>query len=278
MGEGLPTILLLPGCFATPACFDKLVPYLHEAGYTTLTASYPSSNPKDPSVVTCQKDIDHFREQYLLRLVEKEHKDLVLAVHSFGAVVGGGAAVGLSKADRRARGESGGIMGLVYIAGNIVQENQTLIESAGGQWPPWLKKDVVSQHCNPKIKAVYSIFSSQPRPGVAIIDPVMETLYGDCDRVLQPELEAALTPHGYHCLETKASAPCWVEKGYKGRLAYVRTAQDGVNPAFAQDLWIESSGAQWDVTKMDASHGVFISQPKELAARIVAFAHKFEAL
>ena len=143
MAEKRPTILLLPGCFGTPASFDRLVPYLQEAGYATMTASYPSSNPPDPSAVTCQKDIAHFREEYLIPLVEKEQKELILAVHSFGGVVGGGAAVGLSKTDRRARGQSGGVVGLVYIAGNIVQENQTLIESAGGEWPPWLKKDVV---------------------------------------------------------------------------------------------------------------------------------------
>ena len=106
----------------------------------------------------------------------------------------------------------------------------------------------------------------------------MDTLYGDCDPSLRPELEAAMTPHGYQCLDTKASAPCWAEDGYKGRLAYVRTAQDGVNPAFAQDLWMEGTKVHWDVVDMNTSHGPFISQPRELSEAIVKFARKFEVV
>ncbi|KAL9115159.1 MAG: hypothetical protein Q9227_000953 [Pyrenula ochraceoflavens] len=257
--QNLPTILLLPGCFSTPSCFDRLVSYLHEAGYSTLYASYPSSNPADPSAVTAQKDIEHVRQTFLLPLVGKQRKDLIIAAHAFGGVVGAGAVVGLSKTVRRSRGELGGIVGLVYISGNIVQEGQTLIESAGGQWPPWLKND-------------------KPSPGVAIAEPVLETLYNDCDPSLRPELEAAMTPHGYLCLDTKVSAPCWAEDGFSGTLAYVRTMQDQVNPVFIQDMCMANTQVHWEVESMDTSHGPFISQPGELAKHVVQFAEKFQAL
>lgn len=139
-----PTILLVHGCFATPACFDKLVPHLKKAGYPTLTATYPSSNPEDPSEVTAQKDSEYLRNQYLVPLVENEHRDVILAVHSFGGVVAAGAAVGLSKTDRKAANLKGGVLGLVYIAANILQEGQSLYESfGGGDWPPWFLKDNV---------------------------------------------------------------------------------------------------------------------------------------
>lgn len=87
-----------------------------------------------------------------------------------------------------------------------------------------------------------------------------------------------MVPHGYQTLYTKAGPPCWAEKGYEGRLAYVRTALDKVNPAWAQDLWMQSSGVQWDVVRMETSHGPYVSQPEALAQHIVTFAEKFVEL
>lgn len=86
------------------------------------------------------------RNNFLLPLVENEHKDVILAVHSFGGIVGGGAAVGLSKTDRLAQNLKGGVLGLIYIAGNITHEGQTMFDSVGGKWPEWLKLDNVSLH------------------------------------------------------------------------------------------------------------------------------------
>lgn len=107
--------------------------------------------------------------------------------------------------------------------------------------------------------------------------PLMETLYNDMDQSLGPELVPTMVPQGYHSLETKATAPCWAEKGYQGRLAYVRTALDRVNPAFAQDLWLESTRVHWDVVSMETSHSPYVSQPERLSEHIVAFAQKFES-
>lgn len=137
---------MIHGAFGTPAAWDKLVPFLEKAGYPIRRATYPSANPKKPSEVTAKKDIEHVRNNFLLPLVENEHKDVILAVHSFGGIVGGGAAVGLSKTDRLAQNLKGGVLGLIYIAGNITHEGQTMFDSVGGKWPEWLKLDNVSLH------------------------------------------------------------------------------------------------------------------------------------
>lgn len=139
-----PTILLVHGAFGTPAAWDKLAPFLKQAGYPIKRATFPSANPKKPLEVSAKKDIEYVRNQFLLPLIEQERKDVILAVHSFGGIVGGGAAVGLSKADRSAQKLPGGVLGLIYIAGNITHEGQTMFDSVGGQWPPWLKLDNVS--------------------------------------------------------------------------------------------------------------------------------------
>ncbi|GIZ45534.1 hypothetical protein CKM354_000869600 [Cercospora kikuchii] len=259
MSPPKPTILLIHGALTTAVSFDWVIPHLEQAGYPTVNAEYLSVNPEKPLEVTAQKDIDHVRKTYLDPLIEQEHKDVVLAVHSFGGVIAGGAAVGLSKSDRAAKGLKGGVIGMIFIGANIGHEGQTMLETVGGQWPPWLKID-------------------KPREGLAVIEPLFETLCHDADPSLESEVESQARPHGYLCFATPMPAQSWSEKGYTGRLAYIRTSEDRINPAFAQDMWIQGTGVEWDVLNMEASHAPYISKPKELAQHIVSFAQKFEGL
>lgn len=117
MTSSKPTLLLIHGAFGTPTAWDKLVPFLERAGYNIVRATYPSANPEIPSEAAAKNDIEHVRKEFLLPLIEQEHKDVIIAVHSFGGIVGGGAAVGLSKGDRLAQSLKGGVLGLIYIAG-----------------------------------------------------------------------------------------------------------------------------------------------------------------
>lgn len=139
-----PTLLLLHGAFTTPAAWDILNPHLNQAGYPTERATYLSTNPPDPLEATVQRDTQHVRTKSLLPLVEDQSKDVVLVVHSYGGVVGAGAAYGLSKTDRLAQNLKGGVIGLIYIAGNIVPEGQSEFDTVGRAWPPWLVIDKVS--------------------------------------------------------------------------------------------------------------------------------------
>lgn len=136
-----PVILLVPGAFGTPASYDPLLPYLHKAGFVTHPGPYASSNPTDPSTATCANDIASLRD-VLLPLVE-QGKDVVIFAHSFGGIVAGGAAKSLDKQTRKSQGQAGGVIGLVYIAGNIVLDNESLADVSGGQYPPFIKLDRV---------------------------------------------------------------------------------------------------------------------------------------
>lgn len=111
MANSKPTLLLIHGCFTTPAAFDRLVPFLEHTGYTTIRATYPSTDPEESHESTAAKDVEHMRNVYLLPLVEQEQKDVVMVMHSWGGTVGAGAAVGLSKTDRVAQGLGGGVVG-----------------------------------------------------------------------------------------------------------------------------------------------------------------------
>lgn len=138
-----PLIVIVPGAFGTPAGFERLVAYLNEAGLSTSPGPYPSCDPEDPTVATCQKDFASLRHDVLLPLLEEQQRDIVILAHSYGGVVAGGAAKGLDKPSRIAQGQHAGIIGLIYVAGNITLEGECLLEAVGGSYPPFIKLNKV---------------------------------------------------------------------------------------------------------------------------------------
>lgn len=141
--RNLPLILLVPGAFGTAESFGPLLPHLKEAGYQTHPGPYPSSNPPDPSAATCANDIASLRDGVLVPLLDKLREDVVILAHSYGAIVASGAAKGLDKPTRETNGQAGGVIGLIYVAGNIVLNDESLGEASGGVYPPFIKMDKV---------------------------------------------------------------------------------------------------------------------------------------
>jgi len=142
MSSLLPTIVFVAGAFADPSCFDDLAAIFNKAGYPTVYASVPSLNPKDPTSVATSKDAEYVRNNFLLPLLE-DGKEVIVFVHSYGGIVGGAAAAGLSKNSWVAAGKKGGIIGLLYLAGNLVGDGESLKQAIGGVYPPFIKEDYV---------------------------------------------------------------------------------------------------------------------------------------
>ncbi|CAG8241846.1 unnamed protein product [Penicillium salamii] len=254
----LPVILLVPGAFGTPEGFDGLLPYLTEAGYATHPGSYPSCNPSDPAQVSSSEDIAFLRNKVLLPLLNDQGKDVVIIAHSYGGVVAGGAAKELAKQTRTAQGHKTSVIGLIYVAGNITLDGESLFTAVGGAYPPFIKVNT-------------------PSEGLAVIEPAMEILYNDCDRALEPELGKQMQPHALRAFETPATAPAWAESAFDGRRAYVRTLDDCCNPSSLQDIWLEKSKVEWQVVDFKTGHMPFVSQPKALAEQITKFIDGFIA-
>ncbi|KAI1440933.1 alpha/beta-hydrolase [Annulohypoxylon stygium] len=247
-----PVLVLVPGAFGTPSGYDKLLPYLAEAGISTHPGPYPSCNPSDPTTATCLNDIAALRENVLLPLLSQE-KDVVILTHSYGGIVAGAAAKDLDKQTRVAQGHTSSVVGLIYVAGIVTLENESLLEAVGGSHPPFIK----------------------PSKGLAIMEPAMDVLYNDCDRALASELDKHIKPHALLAFETKPSAPAWADKGFDGRRAYVRTLLDACNPTWIQDSWLEKTKVNWDAVDFNTGHMPFISQPQALATQIVKFIDSF---
>lgn len=136
-----PTFVLIPGAWHSPSHFDQLVARLHEADYPTASLALPSVGSENPKSVDVATDVAFIKEKLLLPLLEEE-KDVVLLMHSYGGCPGGAAAKGLSKSERRAAGQKGGIIGLVFLAAFLARDGDSLLSAAGGKWDSWVLADV----------------------------------------------------------------------------------------------------------------------------------------
>jgi len=138
-----PTIVFFAGACAGPSCFDPLAAIFKQEGYPTVYNTALSLNPSNPESVSTSEDASHARSEILIPLLDEE-KDVIIFVHSYGGVVGGQAAANLSKSLRVADGKKGGVIGLMYIVGNIVLEGETLLQAVGGEYPAFMKRNFVS--------------------------------------------------------------------------------------------------------------------------------------
>lgn len=137
-----PTILLIPGACTAPSCFYKLRPYLHDAGYETVAVSHPSANPVDPSAHTAETMALNVEQNYVQPLVDAG-KDIVVYAYSSGGSETDTNGPSWVKADREARGEKGGVLGIVYMSCAPVPAGMKQLDFMGGALPPFVKANTV---------------------------------------------------------------------------------------------------------------------------------------
>lgn len=89
-----PTIVLVPGAWATPTFYTQLSSNLSEKGLTTETVAHPSAGAEPPTK-TLDDDVSNLRST-LERLVNFGG-DVIVVAHSYGGLVASGAVQGLEK-------------------------------------------------------------------------------------------------------------------------------------------------------------------------------------
>ena len=133
------TIVLVPGAFHVDSSMDVLVAQLELKGYNTRTLGLITVNKPQVSV---DEDTKALAEGILTPLIEQQGKDVVLYLHSYAGFPGSAAIAGLSKAERAAKGQQGGIIGLIYQSAFVPKPGNTLLQMIGGSYTPWQDPDV----------------------------------------------------------------------------------------------------------------------------------------
>lgn len=133
------TVVLVPGAFHVDSAMNILGAQLEQKGYNTRTWGLRTVNKPHVSV---EEDSSLLAEGILKPLIEQQGKDVMLYLHSYAGLPGSSAIAGLSKAERSAKGEQGGIIGLIYQSAFVPKPGDTLLQMIGGNYAPWQDPDV----------------------------------------------------------------------------------------------------------------------------------------
>lgn len=125
-----PHIVLIPGAWHSGDCYDILIPFLQTYGYHTTALTLPSVGA-EPPLTEIEPEIDHIRNNIVPLL--DQNQEVVVVMHSYGGFAGTAALKGLSKIDRQAADQAGGITALVYLTAWMMDVGQSIRASGGGR-------------------------------------------------------------------------------------------------------------------------------------------------
>ncbi|KAI1402194.1 Alpha/beta hydrolase fold-1 [Hypoxylon fuscum] len=121
-----PTLLIVHGGWHVPESYVKLTSALRNAGFEVHIPRHISMNQSRPPNADLATDSDLIRS-YATSLVEAGRTVAVL-MHSYGGQVGTNALYGLSQSARAAKGLSGGISHLIYMAAFALPEGKSMTD------------------------------------------------------------------------------------------------------------------------------------------------------
>ena len=150
MATPKPTIILFPGAFHPASCLEPFTSRLTAAGYPNEAYTLPSVGNREMGVAD---DTAFFVS------VMKPHidtgKDVILIVHSYAGFPGTVSIHGLDKRAREARGEVGGVLGIVYLAAFVPVENDTVYDLLSQKWVYWMVENVSTAYSALSLMTVY---------------------------------------------------------------------------------------------------------------------------
>jgi hypothetical protein len=137
-----PTIAIIAGAATTTEHYASLRKDIKSKGYPTACENPPSITADDATAITVDVDVAFIRDRVLAPLLS-EGKEVILLCHSYGGTYGAGAVQGLSKRERAAKGEKGGVIGIIYIASFCTEPGESAMQSLGlGELPAWIAPGV----------------------------------------------------------------------------------------------------------------------------------------
>ncbi|KAL8754281.1 MAG: hypothetical protein Q9199_004455 [Rusavskia elegans] len=132
--QELPVILLVQGSFQSPVVYQQLAQSLYALGFVTIHPRLPScTNTDDPDFpkTTLVDDALAIRLELILQ-VEYEGKTVLVAMHSYGGLVGSEAIPeDLSFTKRQSLGLPGGVVHLFYFCAFLLDKGQSVLGTFG---------------------------------------------------------------------------------------------------------------------------------------------------
>lgn len=237
------TILLVPGAWHSPDCYDLVAQQLEVAGYKTDKVHLPSFSPLNHHL-DFEADVSQIRKQ--IESASNQGQKVVVVAHSYGGIPSNEAIKGLDLKTRQQSGLPGGVSHLFFCCSFIIAEGQSLISAFGGNDLPWFMISEDRLEVNPA------------RPE--------EIFYNDCSQTQVDSAIAALRPHSYQVFHSRCTYAAW--KNIPS--TYLYCLRDAAIPISIQEKMVKETAQGFGIATqvVDASHSPFFSKPEETALAI----------
>ncbi|KAK8091423.1 hypothetical protein PG997_001784 [Apiospora hydei] len=255
-----PTLILVPGAWHKPACYDQIIHILqgtYKLKCVAVTLPSASNNPNG----TLKNDIDVVREAMTKEF--RKGRDVVLVAHSYGGMVANSAIKGLAKP--RGGGQqpatqstsllsakikaqtTGQVVGLILIASGFTLTGLAFMDLFRGHPPPFWRINEDTGYAE-LTADTHQLFYHDV--------PAEEAEYWVSQ--LTSQSLKSLFEGGEHAYAGWRDVPVW----------YLGTSEDQGNPVVAQRMQIgmaREMGADVQHRELPTSHSPFLSQPQETA-------------
>ena len=138
-----PAIVLIPGSFTTAAMYYPLQDILLAQGYDVYINALPSATRNPPEPPASLGDDARFFSN-IIGTIADQGKDIIVLGHSYGGMVACESAKGHGKVERRARGQTGGIVRIIFLSAIVLPEGQSVTDHQGKPPPSIIATDEVS--------------------------------------------------------------------------------------------------------------------------------------
>lgn len=272
----LPTIVFGPGAWHQPSFFDIVRAELTSHGYESEAVAYPSVGAEPPNK-GLRDDAAALRSA-LERLAD-QGKEIVLAVHSYGGLVGQNAVEGLGYKQRAKAGKAGGVIMFVYITAFVNKKGLSLLDQLGNKWLPWMipaevgcwsfssGSELQSSVCLEVSTNLLSqiVGDMGCESGYMTISKPEDGMYHDVEPELKKKAIADLKHQSTPVFSGRATYEPWHEID----CTYFFCELDAAIPIFIQEQMAQQLPEKTLKFRSNSSHSPFLSKPQDVVGALL---------
>ncbi|KAL9106352.1 MAG: hypothetical protein Q9227_008621 [Pyrenula ochraceoflavens] len=235
MASPKPTLLFVHGAWHNPNCWNDIRRELERLGYPTVAPSLISMEQR-PAVASHLEDVTVVRRE--IETLVAEGRDVIVVMHSYGGIAGGGAIGGLEVG--RSTDARGGVTAAIFLASFLPPKGKSLLSMLEGGLPPYL-------YPHPDDSSFFMIK-----------DP-HETFYNDVSRADSEPWTSTFRPQSASVFASNVESVAWEHVP----CTYIFCEKDqGIYPP-VQETMVEgaksSSKYPWKVVRLASSHSAWLS-------------------
>ncbi|KAF5540645.1 hypothetical protein FPHYL_12009 [Fusarium phyllophilum] len=133
-----PHVVIVPASFAPPSLYSKLVQSLAQYALETTVIDLPSVGFRGTLPAASMEEDAQYIKTVTTKLADDGH-EIILVMHSYGGICGTESTAGVSKTERQAAREIGGIVHLVYISSPVPEIGGSVKTMMGDNMPHYMK-------------------------------------------------------------------------------------------------------------------------------------------